>query len=112
MERCEGCPINDRECQGQRHRGLCVGLSLPATLAAGANPPPTVRIGRHGPCAWFGAPVLESNGKQVTRLCGPCGGKVRAKVFDCKHELHADTTIKECERCEDYSNGTNQPNGQ
>jgi len=101
MDRCEGCPIHDRECQGQRHRGLCVGLSRTATLAAGAGGP-RAHAERHGPCAWLGAPVLGTDGKQVTRLCGPCGGKVRAKVFGCGHGSHVDTTIKECERCADY----------
>ena len=36
------------------------------------------------------------------RECHGCRGKVRLKTYSCLHELHNETTLRECRRCPDY----------
>jgi hypothetical protein len=63
---------------------------------------------RRGPCVHLGAPVVGADGRQATRACGPCGGKVRLKVYECRHPGHAadpTTVLGErdgCSVCRDY----------
>lgn len=60
------------------------------------------------PCRHLGGPVDGPDGRQETRLCGPCKGKTRLKVFGCSHPRHAGnptTTVGktgECATCRDY----------
>ena len=48
-----------------------------------------------GPCYHLGEQLGE-------RTCVSCRGNVQLKVFSCQHDLHEDTTIRECQRCPDY----------
>ena len=42
------------------------------------------------------------------RECASCGGRVRIKVFACRHPRHGETTLSECLRCADYDAGTGE----
>ena len=57
-------------------------------------------------CKHLGNPVVGADGAQATQVCGPCGGRVRLKVFECNHPAHGPTTTlgdkAGCGRCADY----------
>jgi hypothetical protein len=45
-------------------------------------------------------------GEQIgTRDCPSCRGKVRLKVFACSHPAHGETTLPDCDLCEDFQEG-------
>jgi hypothetical protein len=37
-----------------------------------------------------------------SRECPTCRGKVRLKVFACGHPAHAETTLPDCDMCQDF----------
>lgn len=49
-----------------------------------------------------GASCFFLGDERGLRECPSCHGRVRQKVFDCRHVLHAETTIAECRDCRDY----------
>lgn len=48
-----------------------------------------------GPCVHLG----EEKG---TRPCLSCRGNVHVKIFECRHDLHLDTSLRKCQTCPDY----------
>jgi hypothetical protein len=48
-----------------------------------------------GSCIYLGEKLGD-------RLCDTCRGNVRLKVFKCAHPFHPDTTIRNCQSCNDY----------
>ena len=65
--------------------------AIPGTVDTRKEKHPAVKI----PCYYFGKQTGE-------KPCKTCRGNVRLKVYVCHHELHDETTIRECERCDDY----------
>jgi hypothetical protein len=64
-------------------------------------PPPPV-IDNVGPCVYLG----EETG---LRECTTCLGRVRVKVFACRHPSHDETTFNECRHCPDHQRPDRQP---
>lgn len=50
---------------------------------------------RPGPCRYLGDEI-------GLRRCATCRGDVRVKVFACRHPAHAETTLGDCEACDDF----------
>ena len=47
------------------------------------------------PCRFLGMQSGE-------RDCPTCNGRVRIKVYACRHESHEETTLRECQTCADH----------
>lgn len=72
---------------------LCKHCQMPAPATFRPEPERIVR--RTGPCFFLGAAT-------GWRDCQTCRGHVRLKVFACQHQLHTETTVAECQKCQDY----------
>lgn len=70
---------------------------------AQAEPRPRAIVaGPRGACAYLGGPATDGDGAQKTRVCGPCRGRVREKLFLCEHPAHGEVTLKDCRTCRDF----------
>jgi len=49
-----------------------------------------------------GSPCRHLGEHTGLRDCPTCQGHVRVKVFACRHPRHVETTLAECELCEDF----------
>lgn len=59
--------------------------------------PAGLHVRRTGDCFHLGEHV-------DWKECPTCAGHVRLKVFACRHPLHHQTTIGDCQKCRDYEN--------
>ena len=50
---------------------------------------------RKKPCFYLGDMTGE-------KPCDTCSGSVRLKTFDCHHEYHDETTMRDCQMCRDF----------
>jgi hypothetical protein len=87
---------------GQRvHEGIC------GICSRWRDPPPAIFRAPPPPMRRPGA-ICEFLGKQIgTRECPTCRGKVRLKVFACSHPAHDETTLPDCDQCQDFQDSGN-----
>ena len=62
------------------------------------NPSPSKKTNYQGSCFYLGELLGE-------RKCESCVGNIRQKEFECHHEGHESTVIRDCMNCSDYEPG-------
>lgn len=72
----------------------CELRRLPAPDAPRALPARLIDH-RPGSCRYLGGEIGQ-------RRCNTCLGDVRIKVFSCHHPQHAETTLSDCQVCNDF----------